>query len=279
MVMQIILLLILAVFQVTVTDYLITNPDFYQLDAYTWESEEFRAMELGDVMTELEEINLETLTALMIEHEYDLTELEESQKGEVDLSKEYALSGYLERRRQREYRKLLHAYTTIFKDLRYFPIPLSTRAGTPPVTYENGWKDPRSYGGDRHHEGCDIMGMEKPRGFYPVVSMSDGVIEKIGWLEQGGWRIGIRTPSGLYLYYAHLYDYSRDFQSGEKVQAGELLGFMGDSGYSAVEGTVGNFDVHLHLGMYLRTDHYGEMSINPYWILKYLEKYRLKYSY
>ena len=35
--MQIILLLILAVFQVTVTDYLVTNPDFYQLDAYTWE--------------------------------------------------------------------------------------------------------------------------------------------------------------------------------------------------------------------------------------------------
>ena len=48
--MQIILLLILAVFQVTVTDYLVTNPDFYQLDAYTWESDAFRAMKLGDVV-------------------------------------------------------------------------------------------------------------------------------------------------------------------------------------------------------------------------------------
>ena len=63
------------------------------------------------------------------------------------------------------------------------------------------------------------------------------------------------------------------------MTAGELLGFMGDSGYSAIEGTVGNFDVHLHVGMYLRTDHYEELSVNPYWVLKYLEKYRLRYCY
>lgn len=66
---------------------------------------------------------------------------------------------------------------------------------------------------------------------------------------------------------------------GDKVRAGELLGFMGDSGYSAVEGTVGNFEVHLHIGMYLRTDHYEELSVNPYWILRYLEKKRLIYTY
>lgn len=279
MVMQILLLLILSVFQVTVVDYLVTNPDFYQLDAYTWESDEFRAMELGDVIAGQKEINLETLTALMIEHDYDLTEWEPGMGSEADASKEYVLSSYLDHRRKSEYRKLLNAYTLIFEDLSYFPIPHSTNPDTPPVTYENGWNDARTYGGDRKHEGCDIMGVERPRGFYPVVSMSDGVVEKVGWLEQGGWRIGIRTPSGLYLYYAHLYDYSREFQPGDQVQAGELLGFMGDSGYSALEGTVGNFDVHLHLGMYLRTDHYEEMSINPYWLLRYLEKYRLKYSY
>ena len=101
----------------------------------------------------------------------------------------------------------------------------------------------------------------------------------MGWLEQGGWRIGIRAASGLYIYYAHLYDYSRQWVRGDTVRAGELLGFMGDTGYSAVEGTTGNFDVHLHVGMYLRTDHYEEMSVNPYWILKYLEHHRLVYDY
>lgn len=277
MVMQMIILLLLAVFQVTVTDYLITNPDFYQLDAYTWESDEFRAMKLGEVICTQTEWNLETLTAWMIEHEYDLTDLK-IQKGE-DIASEDILADYLNRRRGPEYRKLLGTYRIIFQDLEYFPIPLSTKEDTPSVTYEDSWNAPRSYGGERTHEGCDIMGSQRPRGYYPVISMSDGVVEKIGWLEQGGWRIGIRTPSGLYLYYAHLYEYSRSFQPGDLVQAGELLGFMGDSGYSAVEGTVGNFDVHLHLGMYLQTDHYREMSINPYWILRYLEKYRLKYSY
>ena len=273
--MQMILLLILAVFQVIVTDYLITNPDFYQLDAYTWESDEFRAMNLGDHVAQMNTIDLDEITSLMIEQEYDLT----------GLSTEKTLSGFdlvskqLQSRRPAEYRKLRNAYAAIFQDLRYFPIPASTVQATPDISYEDGWMDSRTYGGDRHHEGCDIMGTAMPRGFYPVVSISDGVVEKIGWLEQGGWRIGIRTPSGIYLYYAHLYDYSQEFKEGDSVKAGQLLGFMGDSGYSAVEGTVGNFDVHLHLGIYLKTDHYDELSVNPYWILRYLEKYRLKYSY
>ena len=66
---------------------------------------------------------------------------------------------------------------------------------------------------------------------------------------------------------------------GDKVKAGSLLGYMGDSGYGKQENTVGNFAVHLHLGIYIRTDHYEELSVNPYWILKYLEKYKLKYNY
>ena len=54
---------------------------------------------------------------------------------------------------------------------------------------------------------------------------------------------------------------------------------MGDTGYSTVEWTTGNFEVHLHVGIYMKTDHEDEMSLNPYWVLKYLQKYRLKYSY
>ena len=131
----------------------------------------------------------------------------------------------------------------------------------------------------RGHEGCDIMGAREPRGYYPVVSMSDGVVEKVGWLELGGWRLGIRSPRGAYLYYAHLYGYSRQWQEGDTVKAGDLLGYMGDSGYSKVEGTTGNFDVHLHVGIYFKTDHFDELSVDPYWILRYLEKYRFTYRY
>ena len=267
--MQIILLLILAVFQVTMTDYLVTNPDFYQLDAYTWESDGFRAMRLGDAVADMDPADVDAVTTWMIEREYDLTDGKEP----------FSVSERIRKRRPAEYRKLRNAYEVIFKDLKYFPVPASTDSGTPDVTYEDGWMDTRTYGGERGHEGCDIMGNQRARGFYPVVSISDGTVEKVGWLEKGGWRIGVRTPSGLYIYYAHLYDYSKDWKEGDTVRAGELLGFMGDTGYSAIEGTTGNFDVHLHVGLYLRTDHYEELSVNPYWVLKYLEKYRLRYRY
>ena len=146
------------------------------------------------------------------------------------------------------------------------------------VSYENSWGNPRTYGGDRRHEGTDIMANENTRGIYPVVSVSDGVIENKGWLEQGGYRIGVRSESGAYYYYAHLYSYAPDLEIGDKVLAGQLLGFMGDTGYSKVEGTTGNFDVHLHFGIYYMEGN-DEISVNPYYILKYLEQYKLSYAF
>ena len=78
---------------------------------------------------------------------------------------------------------------------------------------------------------------------------------------------------------AHLFSYAEGLEAGKTVRAGELLGYMGDSGYGKQENTVGNFPVHLHLGLYLKTDHFEEMSVNPYWVLKYLEKRRLYFDY
>ena len=51
---------------------------------------------------------------------------------------------------------------------------------------------------------------------------------------------------------------------------------MGDSGYGE-EGTVGQFDVHLHFGIYINDNDGNEISINPYHILKALENNK-KYS-
>lgn len=168
---------------------------------------------------------------------------------------------------------------SVWEDLKYFPVPSSTANEEAKVAFSDSWMFARTYGGAREHEGCDIMANINERGRYPVISMTDGVVEKIGWLTKGGYRIGIRAPHGGYFYYAHLYDYARAFVPGDTVKAGEWLGFMGDSGYSEVEGTVGNFDVHLHVGIYVDQPGGEEMSVNPFWPLRYLEDRKLAYPY
>ncbi|MCI8483984.1 MAG: M23 family metallopeptidase [Lachnospiraceae bacterium] len=174
--------------------------------------------------------------------------------------------------------ELEQAEQAIWEDLTYFPVPLSVREETLTTSFENSWMFDREFGGNRGHEGTDLMASLNERGHYPIVSMTDGVVEKVGWLKLGGYRIGIRSPHGGYFYYAHLYDYAREFQEGDEIKAGELLGFMGDSGYGEKEGTVGMFAVHLHLGIYVK-DGDEEYSVNPYWVLKWLEEKRLKYIY
>lgn len=173
------------------------------------------------------------------------------------------------------YNKYYEYYKEIFQDLVYFPVPEDI-AGGQTVSFTDSWMYERTYGGNRFHEGTDIMSGNNVRGYFPVVSITDGFVEQMGWLEKGGYRIGIRSASGGYFYYAHLYRYAKGLKMGDAIKAGTLIGYMGDSGYSKIEGTVGNFDVHLHLGIYINGEE-GELSVNPYWILKYLENNKLNF--
>ena len=101
--------------------------------------------------------------------------------------------------------------------------------------------------------------------------MTDGTVKNIGWLEKGGWRIGILSDHGIYYYYAHLDSYEKAFEVGERVAAGQILGRMGDSGYGKEPDTKGNFDVHLHVGIYVKDFQGKERAVNPYWYVKQLE--------
>lgn len=157
----------------------------------------------------------------------------------------------------------------IFSELRCFPVIKENEEY--PVTYRDSWGEERTYGGERTHEGCDLMAVQNERGKYKICSMTDGTVKNIGWLEQGGWRIGIESDSGVYYYYAHLDSYEKAFEKGERVVAGQILGRMGDSGYGKKPDTKGNFDVHLHIGIYVKDFKGHERTINPYWFLKQLE--------
>lgn len=172
----------------------------------------------------------------------------------------------------REFEKIKRNISAVWSDLQCFPVGKVANDKKATVTFVNSWMQKRTFGGDRGHEGCDIMATVNERGIYPVYSMTDGVVEQIGWLRLGGYRIGIRSDSGAYFYYAHLAEYAKQFVIGERVNAGTLLGFMGDTGYSEVEGTTGNFDVHLHLGIYLNDENGTEFSVNSYPMLYYLWK-------
>jgi len=159
----------------------------------------------------------------------------------------------------------------VFTDIQCFPVVKEGLDERYPVTYDNSWGAERTYGGERTHEGCDLMAVSNERGKYKVCSMTDGVVKNIGWLEQGGWRIGIEADSGIYYYYAHLDSYEKAFEKGERVVAGQILGRMGDSGYGKEPGTKGNFAVHLHVGIYLKDLSGKERAINLYMYLKRLE--------
>ena len=168
----------------------------------------------------------------------------------------------------------------VWEDMVYFPVPQSSYDTKGyGVSFGDSWMENRNFGGKRGHEGCDIMAAVNKRGHYPVISISDGYVEKMGWLRLGGYRIGIRSMHGVYFYYAHLSDYAPGLSVGDEVKAGELLGFMGDTGYSEIEGTTGYSPVHLHIGIYLNDEEGKEKSYNPYPFLTELQSNQLKFSF
>ena len=124
----------------------------------------------------------------------------------------------------------------------------------------------RSFGFARKHLGNDLMG----RLGTPIVAVEGGVIEAMGWNRYGGWRIGVRSfDSKRYYYYAHLqkdHPFAAGLEVGDIVQAGDLLGFMGRTGYSDNENTNNIETVHLHFGMQLIFDESQKECNSEIWI-------------
>lgn len=124
----------------------------------------------------------------------------------------------------------------------------------------------RSFGFARKHLGNDLMGGLGT----PIVAVESGVVEAMGWNRYGGWRIGIRSfDSKRYYYYAHLqkdHPFADGLEEGDIVQAGDLIGFMGRTGYSDKENTNNIETVHLHFGMQLVFDESQKECNSEIWI-------------
>lgn len=206
----------------------------------------------------------EFLMVLMVSNNY---KIDDSCLSKLDKSSFIKKRNILINKHSKDFQALKRFYTGILNDIEYFPVAKSTSEKRKFVSYINSWGSERTYGGKRRHEGTDIMADDNITGIYPVVSASCGTIINMGWLELGGYRIGILSDNGIYYYYAHLESYETSLKEGDTVKAGQLIGFMGNTGYSKVEGTSGKFDVHLHFGIYY-SDADREISYNPYWILE-----------
>lgn len=211
----------------------------------------------------------ELVTYYSLENNYFDDKIEIDSKIEQDFIMNYSnIKKKYTTKNVEEYYKL---FDNIYKEIKCFPI--SVKEGEEiKYIYGDSWGSQRTYGGNRIHMGTDIMDRENIRGRIPIISMTDGIIENIGWNEKGGWRIGIRTNSGMYYYYAHLDKYKESLSKGTAISSGDLLGYMGDTGYSKIEGTKGNFEVHLHVGISLYSKLYKEeLWINPYPFLRLIE--------
>ena len=127
----------------------------------------------------------------------------------------------------------------------------------------------RNFGFSRKHLGHDMMGISGT----PIVAVEGGVVEAIGWNRYGGWRIGIRSfDSKRYYYYAHLQKdrpFAENLELGDMVQAGDLIGFMGRTGYSDKENVNNIETVHLHFGMQLVFDESQKECLSEIWIDTY----------
>ncbi|WP_430980769.1 M23 family metallopeptidase [Stenotrophomonas terrae] len=95
-------------------------------------------------------------------------------------------------------------------------------------------------GRDRKHHGVDIFAK---RGT-PVLAATDGVAAAVRDSGLGGRQVWVIGPAGQRHYYAHLQDWVPGLAYGRIVQAGDVLGFVGDSGNA--RGT----PPHLHYGIY-----------------------------
>jgi murein DD-endopeptidase MepM/ murein hydrolase activator NlpD len=130
-----------------------------------------------------------------------------------------------------------------------FPIMRSTWYSV--INFRHDWHAPRMRliaGRWRQvgvHEGNDIFAEPGT----PVLSVTAGRVERIGWTFYSGWRVGVRADDGRYWFYAHLGGFEPGLAVGDRVSPGERLGTVGNTGYGADPGHDDEFTYHLHIGI------------------------------
>ena len=108
------------------------------------------------------------------------------------------------------------------------------------------------------HHGEDLVA---PYGT-PLLAVADGTLFSVGWNDIGGWRLWLRDRTGNEFYYAHLSAYSPLAIAGKQVKAGDVIGFVGDSGDA--DGGVPHLHFEIHPVEYLGYGYDGAVAPYPF---------------
>lgn len=124
------------------------------------------------------------------------------------------------------------------------------------VEFIDSWGYPRMSGTSfaHWHQGTDIFAKMGT----PLVAAESGRLRGIGTGTLGGNKLWVVGDSGTEYYYAHLSAYASDIEDGKRVNAGDVVGYVGDTGNA--KGTSPHLHFEIHPG--------GGDAVNPYPLLK-----------
>jgi murein DD-endopeptidase MepM/ murein hydrolase activator NlpD len=115
-------------------------------------------------------------------------------------------------------------------------------------SYGDDYGAPRP--GTGWHHGIDLFA---PTGT-PVLAVADGTLSKVGVNALGGNRLWLTDDAGNTFYFAHLPAYSPEAVDGARVRAGQVVGFVGNTGQAITTPPHLHFEIHPA----------GGDSVNPY---------------
>ena len=87
-----------------------------------------------------------------------------------------------------------------------------------------------------------------------MLAVADGTLSKVGVNALGGNRLWLTDDAGNEFYFAHLSAYSPEAVDGARVRAGQVIGFVGNTGQAITTPPHLHFEIHPA----------GGDSVNPY---------------
>ncbi|MFN2590019.1 MAG: M23 family metallopeptidase, partial [Actinomycetota bacterium] len=116
------------------------------------------------------------------------------------------------------------------------PLPVAGSAA-----WSNDWHAFRPCPEAHLHQGLDIFAA---RGT-PAVSVFDAVVTGVKDGAVSGLAVSIRDARGTEYFYAHLERFAKGLHAGQRVHAGQVLGYVGDSGNAVGTRPHIHFEIHL----------------------------------